>query len=51
MLFRSADVTTEIMSRISRMLPEAQRGAYMHVTDVKTTKTVDYVPMSDEEVN
>ena len=47
----AADVTTEIMSRISRMLPEAQRGAYMHVTDVKTTKTVDYVPMSDEEVN
>ena len=46
----AADVTTEIMSRISRMLPEDQRGEYAHVTDVNTTNTVDYVHSSDKEV-
>ena len=46
----AADVTTEIMSRISRMLPEVQRGEYARVTDMKPTNTVDYAHSSDKEV-
>ena len=46
----AADVTTEIMSRISRMLPEAQRGEYADVTDMNTPNTLDYVHSSDKEV-
>lgn len=37
-------LTTEIMVRISRMLPEDKRGEYSAMNDLKMTKTVDYTP-------
>ncbi len=37
-------LTTEIMVRISRMLPEDKRGEYSAMNDLEMTKTVDYTP-------
>lgn len=41
--FASA-VTTEIMVRIARMLPEEKRGEYSDLIDIEMTETVDYMP-------
>ncbi|MDP6666316.1 MAG: lysophospholipid acyltransferase family protein [Dehalococcoidia bacterium] len=37
-------VTTEIMARISRMLPEGKRGEYPGPDETELTETVDYIP-------
>jgi 1-acyl-sn-glycerol-3-phosphate acyltransferase len=37
-------LTTEIMVRISQMLPEDKRGEYSAMNNLEMTKTVDYTP-------
>ncbi len=37
-------LTTEIMVRIARMLPEGKRGAYSDFSGLEMTETVDYKP-------
>lgn len=37
-------LTTEIMVRISQMLPEDKRGEYSAMNDLEMTKTIDYTP-------
>ncbi len=39
---KAADVTTEIMVRIAKMLPEANQGAYSGMGDLKFTETTEY---------
>ena len=36
----ASEVTTEIMIRIAKLLPEDQRGAYSDLIDIKPTQTV-----------
>lgn len=38
----AASVTTEIMVRIARMLPDGQRGEYSEQCDIELTETTDY---------
>ena len=38
----AANVTTEIMVRIARMLPDGQRGEYSEQCDIELTETTDY---------
>ena len=39
---KAAEVTTEIMVRIARLLPEGQRGEYSDQCDISFTETTDY---------
>jgi 1-acyl-sn-glycerol-3-phosphate acyltransferase len=39
---RASEVTTEIMVRIARMLPEEQRGEYAEKTGIEFTETAEY---------
>ncbi|MEE8045318.1 MAG: hypothetical protein V3T49_00605 [Dehalococcoidia bacterium] len=39
---QATKVTTEIMVRIARMLPEGKRGEYSEKCDINLTETVDY---------
>jgi 1-acyl-sn-glycerol-3-phosphate acyltransferase len=40
---KAVDVTTEIMVRIARMLPEDKRGEYSDQCNIELTETVDYI--------
>jgi len=40
---KMADLTTEIMVRIAKMLPEGQRGEYSEKCDIELKETADYV--------
>jgi len=45
----ATDLTTEIMVRISHMLPEGQRGEYADLQDAEMTETVDFDPVRNDE--
>jgi 1-acyl-sn-glycerol-3-phosphate acyltransferase len=48
---QAANVTTEIMVRIARLLPEGKRGEYSELCDIEMTNTTDYNISTGDDAN